>query len=197
PLGGLRVGYHGGVPPPRRRVRPHQRQRTQPPGHQAGPQLPDQGRRRRRLPGHPGGFTMTAALTLRDLRASVGSIEILKGLDLDVPSGEVHAIMGPNGSGKSTLCHVLTGREDYEVSGTAELGGVDLLDKDVAERAALGLVQAFQYPVTVPGIRLGDFMREAAAVRGFDDVDTRIAEEARRFGVEAFLDRSINHDLSG
>lgn len=140
---------------------------------------------------------MTAALTLRDLRASVGSIEILKGLDLEVPFGEVHAIMGPNGSGKSTLCHVLTGKPGYDVSGTAQLGGVDLLDKDVAERAALGLFQAFQYPVTVPGIRLGDFMREVAAVRGFDDVETRIADEARRFGMEDFLDRAINADLSG
>ena len=142
---------------------------------------------------------MNPALELSDLRASIGPVEILKGLDLEVPFGEVHAVMGPNGSGKSTLCHVLTGKEDYTVSGSARLDGVELLDLDIPERAALGFMQAFQYPVEVPGVRLGDFMREVGAARGeagagFDD---RLATEAERFGVTGFLERALNDDLSG
>ena len=87
----------------------------------------------------------STALLIRDVHASVGDTAILKGVDLEVPFGDFHAIMGPNGSGKSTLCHVLTGKPDYEVKGSAELGGVELLDKSVTDRARLGLLQAFQY----------------------------------------------------
>ncbi len=142
---------------------------------------------------------MSIALEIKGLTASVGTVEILKGVDLDVPFGEVHALMGPNGSGKSTLCHVLTGKSDYEVGGSARLDGTELLGKEVDERAALGLMQAFQYPVEIPGVRLEEFMREVGVARGEDPgaFGEQIAAQAERFGVTDFLRRSINDDLSG
>ncbi len=142
---------------------------------------------------------MTAALEINDLQASVEGNEILRGVDLAVPAGEIHVIMGPNGSGKSTLSHVLTGHPAYEVSGSARLNGTEILTLDIDERSRLGLLQAFQYPTEVPGIRLGDFVREAAEERGLpaEEVETRLAEAADRFGMEPFLDRSLNDDLSG
>ena len=126
---------------------------------------------------------MKPALSISDLRASVGEATILKGLDLEVPFGEIHAIMGPNGSGKSTTCHVLTGHPAYEVSGTATLDGIDLLDKSIEERAQLGLLQGFQYPTEIPGVPLRDFMIEAGEERGLttDEVEARIETEAKRF----------------
>jgi Fe-S cluster assembly ATP-binding protein len=136
---------------------------------------------------------------IRDVRASVGETEILKGVDLEVPFGELHAIMGPNGSGKSTLCHVLTGKADYRVVGSAELGGVELLDKSVTDRARLGLLQAFQYPVEVAGVGLEEFLREIADEREIpaQEVARQLAEQAQVFGMEQFLDRGVNVDLSG
>src|SRR5699024_4290390 len=80
---------------------------------------------------------------------------------LHIPAGEVHAVMGPNGSGKSTLSHVLAGREDYQVTGTATLDGVDLLDLSPEERATRGLFLAFQYPVEIPGVGNSYFLRTA------------------------------------
>jgi len=101
-------------------------------------------------------------LSLRDLRVRVGEREILKGLTLDVPSGEVHAIMGPNGAGKSTLSYVLTGRPGYEVAGgAAELDGVDLLGLEANARAAQGLFLSFQYPLEIPGVPALTFIRAA------------------------------------
>ncbi len=101
-------------------------------------------------------------LSVQGLRANVGDKEILKGLDLEVGAGEVHAIMGPNGSGKSTLAHVLAGREDYEVTGgSVTFEGRDLLDLDPEERACLGLFLAFQYPVELPGVNNTYFMKAA------------------------------------
>ena len=136
-----------------------------------------------------------SGLVVRDLHAAVGRTEILTGVDLEVPYGEVHAIMGPNGSGKSTLCHVLTGHEDYDVSGSATLDGTDLLGLAVDERSRLGLVQAFQYPVEIPGLPLRDVVTEAVAARG-GSVDG-IEETAETFDMVRFLDRSVNDDLSG
>ena len=142
---------------------------------------------------------MSIALAIKDLHATIAEKEILKGVDLEVPFGEIHVIMGPNGSGKSTLSHVLTGHPDYAVEGSARLGGEELLGLDVDQRSRLGLLQAFQYPTEIPGIHLDEFVREAADERGIDraEIDRRISEAAVRFGVEEFLGRSINDDLSG
>lgn len=142
---------------------------------------------------------MTVALEVRDLHASVDGSDILRGVDLEVPFGEIHVIMGPNGSGKSTLSHVLTGHPTYRVEGSARLAGTELLPLEVDERSRLGLLQAFQYPTEVPGIHLAEFLREAAEERGLsrEELDASLAEEAERFEMEQFLDRSINDDLSG
>jgi Fe-S cluster assembly ATP-binding protein len=101
-------------------------------------------------------------LSIKDLHATVGGTEILKGLTLDVPAGEVHAIMGPNGAGKSTLSYVLTGREGYEVTGgTVTLDGDDLLALSPDERAARGMFLSFQYPLEIPGVPGLTFIRTA------------------------------------
>ena len=101
-------------------------------------------------------------LSVSNLRAEVGGKEVLKGLTLDVPAGEVHAIMGPNGAGKSTLSYVLTGRSGYEVTGgTAALDGEDLLVLDPNERAAKGVFLSFQYPLEIPGVPALTFIRTA------------------------------------
>jgi Fe-S cluster assembly ATP-binding protein len=101
-------------------------------------------------------------LNIRNLHAKVGDNEILKGLNLEVKPGEIHAIMGPNGSGKSTLASVLAGREEYEVTdGLVELEGTDLLDLDVSDRAHEGVFIAFQYPIEIPGVSNLNFMKAA------------------------------------
>jgi len=101
-------------------------------------------------------------LTVKDLHATVGGKAILKGLSLDVPAGEVHAIMGPNGAGKSTLSYVLTGRDGYEVTGgSATLNGEDLLALAPDERAARGVFLSFQYPLEIPGVPALTFIRTA------------------------------------
>ena len=101
-------------------------------------------------------------LTITNLHASVGGTPILKGLTLDVPAGEVHAIMGPNGAGKSTLSYVLTGRSSYEVTdGSATLDGEDLLSLEPNERAARGVFLSFQYPLEIPGVPALTFIRTA------------------------------------
>lgn len=142
---------------------------------------------------------MTVALQVENLTASIDDKEILKGVDLRVPFGEIHVIMGPNGSGKSTLSHVLTGHPDYAAEGTASLDGESLLELDIDARSRLGLLQAFQYPTEVPGIRLGEFVKEAAEERGLDaaTIDSRIESQAERFDMVGFLERSLNDDLSG
>ena len=122
---------------------------------------------------------MRPMLKLDQLSATVGEDDeaktIINGLSLEVPAGEVHAIMGPNGAGKSTLSYVLTGRDGYEVTGgTATLDGDDLLDMDPEERAAKGLFLSFQYPVEIPGVPVMTFVRTAMnaqrAARGEDEI---------------------------
>jgi Fe-S cluster assembly ATP-binding protein len=142
---------------------------------------------------------MTTALAVKGLSASVAGKQILDDLDLELPYGEIHAIMGPNGSGKSTLCHVLTGKSGYEVAGSATLDDVDLFSLSVDERSRLGLLQSFQYPTEVPGVRLREFLLEAADERGVEPEEAarRIEEQAERFDTTRFLDRSLNNDLSG
>jgi Fe-S cluster assembly ATP-binding protein len=142
---------------------------------------------------------MSSALKVVDLSAAVDGKQILDKLSIEVPFGEIHALMGPNGSGKSTLCHVLTGRAGYQVRGSASVDGNEILELDVDERSRLGLMQSFQYPTEIPGVRLGEFLREAAEERGIasDVAVARIEAESKRFGMERFLDRSLNDDLSG
>src|SRR6187549_38589 len=101
-------------------------------------------------------------LVIKNLRASVDGKEILKGINLEVKAGEVHAIMGPNGSGKSTLSNVLAGREEYEVTeGEVEFNGKNLLDMETELRAREGLFLAFQYPVEIPGVSNINFLKTA------------------------------------
>jgi len=105
---------------------------------------------------------MTAALEIRNLHVSVGDQEILKGIDLLVKRGEIHALMGPNGSGKSTLAYALAGHPVYEpTAGQVIFDGKDLLEMDPDERSRSGLFLAFQYPVAVPGVTVANFLRQA------------------------------------
>ncbi len=142
-----------------------------------------------------------SVLLVEGLRAKVGSQEILRGIDLEVRSGEVHAVMGPNGSGKSTLSHVLMGRPGYQVvGGRVTLDGEDLLELPTWRRAQLGLFLAMQYPIEVPGVSLVDALGESFAAQGRDrgEVAALLSAEAVRVGFdERFLSRALNVDLSG
>ena len=101
-------------------------------------------------------------LKIKDLHASVGDKEILKGIDLEIRRGEIHAVMGPNGAGKSTLSSVLTGKPNYEVTaGSIEFDGKDLLAMKPEERAWAGLFMSFQYPIEIPGVSITNFMKTA------------------------------------
>ncbi len=134
--------------------------------------------------------------------------EILKGVDLTVPTGAVHAIMGPNGSGKSTLSYVLAGRDGYEVTeGSATLDGVDLLELEPEERAAQGLFLAFQYPVEIPGVSNMNFLRTAVnaqrKLRGEPELSATeflklVREKAKELQIDAdMLKRPVNVGFSG
>ena len=107
---------------------------------------------------------MSHLLRISDLHVSVEDLPILNGVNLEIRTGETHALMGPNGSGKSTLAYALAGHPKYQVTrGTVEIDGTDLLALDPNERARLGLFLAFQYPVTIPGVKVADFLRHAAS----------------------------------
>jgi Fe-S cluster assembly ATP-binding protein len=140
-------------------------------------------------------------LIIADLHAEVAGRPILRGVDLRIRSGEVHAVMGPNGSGKSTLSHVLLGRPGYRVTaGRITLDGLDLLGLPTWRRAQAGLFLGLQYPIEVPGVSLVDVLSESFRAGGRDpaQVPARLAEEAARLGFEErFLSRSLNVDLSG
>ncbi len=142
-----------------------------------------------------------STLKIEGLRASVAGNEILKGLDLTISSGEVHAVMGPNGAGKSTLSAVVMGKPGYEVlAGTVTLDGVDVLAMPTWERAVAGLYLVMQYPTEVPGVMLNDVLAEAFASRdrSADGLDELLKSEAARIGFdEKFLERALNVDLSG
>src|SRR5207302_6697956 len=105
---------------------------------------------------------MSKVLRIDDLHVAIDGKEILKGVDLTVRQGEVHALMGPNGSGKSTLSYALMGHPNYEVTeGTATLDGINLLELEADERAKAGLFLAFQYPTSIPGVTVANFLRHA------------------------------------
>ncbi|MFU8804023.1 MAG: Fe-S cluster assembly ATPase SufC [Bradymonadaceae bacterium] len=147
-------------------------------------------------------------LEVKGLRVRAGEEEILKGVDLVVNAGEVHAIMGPNGSGKSTLVKTLAGHPAYEVTdGTVRFDGKDLLELETDERARNGLFLAFQYPVEIPGVSNAAFMRQSYNAmreeRGEDELDPLEFDDYVRERMKIvdmdpkFLDRSVNVDFSG
>jgi len=136
-------------------------------------------------------------LAIQDLHATVGDKPILKGLTLDVPAGEVHAIMGPNGAGKSTLSYVLTGRDGYEVTGgTATLDGENLLALEPNERAARGVFLSFQYPLEIPGVPGLTFIRTAlnAQRKARGDAEVSAPEFLKR-AKEIAASLKINFDM--
>lgn len=140
-------------------------------------------------------------LVIENLAARIGDNQILRGLDLKVKSGEVHAIMGPNGAGKSTLAAVMMGRPGFTVTGgSIKLDGTELLDLTPSERAQAGMFLVMQYPTEVPGVRVPAMMRAAFEASGRDvgAVDAAIAREAAALEIpDALLDRPVNVDLSG
>lgn len=150
---------------------------------------------------------MALTLSVKNLRVSVDDKEILKGINLEVKQGEVHAIMGPNGSGKSTLSYTLAGHPKYTVlSGEAHLGELNLLELEPDERARAGLFLAFQYPVAIPGVSMANFLRTAVnAVKGQGNSGVPITQ-FRKMMVDkmellkmdrAFARRYLNEGFSG
>lgn len=144
-----------------------------------------------------------STLVIEDLHASVAGKEILRGLSLEISSGEVHAVMGPNGAGKSTLSAIVMGKSGYTVqSGSVRLDGVEMLGRPTWERAEAGLHLVMQYPTEVPGVRVIDVLSEALRGRGRSGDVAALGEtvraEASRIGFDVkLLERAVNVDLSG
>jgi Fe-S cluster assembly ATP-binding protein len=147
-------------------------------------------------------------IKIKDLQARVEEQEILRGINLEINPGEVHAIMGPNGSGKSTLSNVIAGREDYEVTGGAiDFEGEDLLDLDPEERAHKGIFLSFQYPVEIPGVTVSNFIKtainESLKGRGEEPMEARemLAKMREKTALlemdKSYLSRSLNEGFSG
>lgn len=145
-------------------------------------------------------------LTVENLHATIAGKEIVRGLSLHVPRGEVHAIMGPNGSGKSTLAKVLAGHPDYQVTqGTVTMDGEDVLALEPDERARRGLFLAFQYPSEIPGVTIANFLRAAVQARlpegeelEATDYYARLYEKMELLGMDrSFTSRAVNEGFSG
>jgi Fe-S cluster assembly ATP-binding protein len=147
-------------------------------------------------------------LSIKNLHASIDGKEILKGINLEVKAGEVHAIMGPNGSGKSTLSSVLAGREEYEVTeGSVSFGGKDILELSPEDRAREGLFLAFQYPVEIPGVSNINFLKtainETRAYKGIEPISAKeflgmVKDKSALVELDSKLaNRSVNEGFSG
>jgi Fe-S cluster assembly ATP-binding protein len=147
-------------------------------------------------------------IQIKQLKAEIDGREILKGLDLEIQPGKVHAIMGPNGAGKSTLSYVLAGREDYEVTGgDITLDGESIMDMAPEERAAKGVFLAFQYPVEIPGVQMTTFMKTAVnavrKARGQSELDAidflkLMKTKCRELGIsDDMMKRAVNVGFSG
>ena len=140
-------------------------------------------------------------LSIRNLCVAVGGQQILKGVDLEVSSGQVHAVMGPNGAGKSTLSNAVMGKPGYQITeGSVEFDGQDLSSLPTWARAQAGLFLAMQYPTEVPGVSVRETLELALQERGLEeiDVESRLIEEANQIGLRSeLLDRALNVDLSG
>ncbi len=146
-------------------------------------------------------------LQLQNLKASVNDKSILNGLNLEIKSGEVHAIMGPNGSGKSTLANILSGKSGYDVSGSLKYEGKNLHDIPIEERAQKGIFLAFQYPLEIPGVNTTNFLKTSLnsirKAKGEKELDTLnllklIREKASELNIdEKFLSRQLNVGFSG
>ena len=154
------------------------------------------------------GNNATPLLSIKGLTASAGDLEILKGIDLEVFAGEVHAIMGPNGSGKSTLANVLAGRPDYKVTGGQVLyEGQDLLKLEPEIRARMGLFLAFQYPLELPGVRAWQFLKAGVDARrihnGEEEMSAREFDQMLKAKIEEvqidpdLIKRAVNEGFSG
>ena len=146
-------------------------------------------------------------LKIKNLKTSINEKLILKGLDLDIKPGEVHAIMGPNGSGKSTLANVLSGKNGYETEGEIYFDGMNLNDLKIEERAQKGIFLAFQYPLEIPGVNTNNFLKTSLnsvrKARGQKELDNLtflklIKEKAKELNIdEKFLSRQLNVGFSG
>ena len=146
-------------------------------------------------------------LEIKDLKASINNRDILKGLDITIKPGELHAIMGPNGSGKSTLANVLSGKNGYKISGQLKYKGKDLKDIPVDERAQKGIFLAFQYPTEIPGVNTNNFLKtslnKVRKARGEKELDTlsflkMVKEKSSELGIdEKILSRQLNVGFSG